>query len=375
MIDVTISPARFIQQRGVVSRIGEFIKNFGEKPLFLADKLVASIIKNDVEKSLEKENIPFALVIFKGECCQEEIDRIIKITEDGKYDVLIGSGGGKAIDTAKAAAYYTKVPFISFPTSAATCAAWSSICPVYSEKGEYIGTRELKKNPDLALVDPEIIARAPARLMAAGMGDSLAKWYEGRLNPLVEGSIRAEIALNLSSYLCDLIEKFGPQAISDVKENICSFEVERIIQANILVTGLVGGLGGKKVRSVVAHAFNYALSGMPKASSLLHGERVAIGVLIQLVLEGKKKEELMDLIHFYRMIDLPCSMEEKGVYLDVEEIRKVSFKVCSDPRINSFPFAVDAAMFKDAFFEINNLVKSYQKRREFNDPVRTCKKR
>lgn len=355
MVDVTLAPRRFIQQKGIISEISKFLKGYGEKPLFLADEVVASVVKDDFDKSLKKENLSLNLVLFKGECCQEEIERVTHITEKGKYDVLIGCGGGKAIDTAKAAAYYAGVPFLSFPTSAATCAAWSSACPIYSCKGEYIGTKELKRNPDLVLVDPEIIAQAPARLLSAGMGDSLAKWYEGRIASNKK-NMWTEMALNLSSYLRNLIEKFGPQARADTEENICSVQVECIIQANILIAGLIGGLGGKNFRSAAAHAFNYALSGLQKASYALHGERVAIGILIQLALEGKK-EEMIDLIRLYKMIGLPCRMEEIGVHLSREEIKQVSVKVCSDSRINNLPFSVDSAMFQEAFFEANYLAK------------------
>jgi len=286
--------------------------------------------------------------------CEEEIEKTEGSIDKQRADVVIGCGGGKAIDTAKAAAYNKNLPFISFPTSAATCAAWSSSCPVYTRSGEYTGTRELKKNPDLVLVDPEIIAEAPVRYLSSGMGDSLAKWYEGRSTSHTQGEdLSGKLALNLSRYLYEVIEKYGHKARSCVERDFCSVEVECVIQGNILVAGLIGGIGGKKFRSAIAHAFNYALCGVKKAAHTLHGERVAIGVLIQFVLEGRKGKELEELVRFYKKIGLPCNMHELGVYLSSEELKIVCARVCSDSRIRNLSFSVDEAMFEKAFLEVS----------------------
>ncbi len=375
MIDLSIAPGRFIQEKGLIFKIGDFLREYGKRPLFLADRTVASIIEDKIKKSLKKVGLPFKLTFFGGECCQEEIEKVTDTIKTEKIDIMIGCGGGKAIDTAKAAAYYTKVPFVSVPTSAATCAAWSSICPTYSREGRYLGTKEFKKSPTLVLVDSKIIAEAPSRLLSAGMADSLAKWYEGRTSSQkFKEDFHVALALNLSDHLRRIIEKNGPDAKVHVDRKFCSPQVEKIIEANILLAGLIGEIGGKNFRSTAAHAFNYALSGIPKFAHTLHGERVGIGLLIQLILE-KKRDEFINLVQFYRKIGFPCSLEELGVQINLKELDQICARVCSDPRINNLPFYVDKNIFQDAFLKVNTLIETFSKRRAINDTVSTSQKR
>ncbi|MBC7189923.1 iron-containing alcohol dehydrogenase family protein, partial [Candidatus Aerophobetes bacterium] len=346
-----------IQEKGIIDKVGEFLRNYGEYPLFLADSNVKKIIEGKIKESLDKRGIGFEFFVFGGECCREEIEKVVSFIEKCKTDLVVGCGGGKAIDTAKAAAFYTNLPFVSFPTSAATCAAWSGSCPLYTSCGEYIGTQEMSKNPELVLVDSQIIAEAPSRLLSAGMADSLAKWYEGNSTTRKGENIMSDVALTLSEELCRIIKKYGLLAKINVDRKICSREVEIIIQANILIAGIIGAVGGKNFRSAAAHAFNYALCGFTPASFTLHGERVAIGVLIQLLLEGKDRREFAELVETYRKLGIPCSMQELGVCFSEEDLKKIAFRVCQDRRMRNLPFLVDEKTFISAFLEAERLVK------------------
>ncbi len=366
-----LAPLRYLQGKNLLSRLGEFLKEIGENPVFLADKVVTSIIKDRVEESLYKSGFLLKFITFRGECCEPEIERVTEQVKKEKVDLIVGCGGGKTIDTARAAARFAGVSLVAIPTSAATCSAWSSTCPLYAPEGEYLRTLELNKNPELVLVDSQVIASAPVRLLSSGMGDSLAKWYEGEVTSRgKEKDPSVNVALCLSQKLREIIEENGPQAKIDTERKICSPEVERIIHANIVLAGLIGRLGGKSFRSAAAHAFNYSLTSISPTGSFLHGEGVAVGILVQFLLQGKSEEEFFKLVHFYRKIGLPCSLEELGIHLKDEDIEKISerfFKPGSS--VYNLPFSVDVKMFREAIFEVNNLVKIFSRRSKFDDSI------
>src|SRR5919205_1191320 len=93
---------------------------------------------------------------------------------------IVGAGGGKVLDTARAAAADLKLPVVNCPTVASSDAPCSALSVIYTDEGVFQEYRFYRKNPDLVLVDTQVIAQGPVRLLVAGMGDALATWFEAR---------------------------------------------------------------------------------------------------------------------------------------------------------------------------------------------------
>ena len=353
MIDLFLAPGRYIQERGVANRLGEFVLSFGRKPLVLADRTVYAEVGEALSDSLGKENLVPTFEQFQGECSAEEIKRITNLLKKERIDVVIGCGGGKAMDTAKAAAYNADLPIITLPTSAATCSAWSFIAPVYTEEGVYLKTLDLKRSPNLALVDPEIIVRAPVRLLSAGMGDALAKWYEARV--ATEGrekDFTTQLALDLAQKSHDLVKELGPRAKQDGEQKKCSREVEEIIEVNILLTGLVSGLGKGRCRSLAAHALNYGMTHLKETRGALHGERVAFGVIMQLILERRDDNEIEKLLLLYSALDLPLTLKELGLSTNHGKLTRLVKQTCEkESHIHYLPFPINESMVEEALLK------------------------
>ncbi len=148
------------------------------------------------------------------------------------------------------------------------------------------------KGADLVLVDSAILSKAPLRLMAAGIGDALAKWYEGKpcYDQLKETRLRLQSAMTLSTQVKETLLRFGLKAKEDVEAQRNSSAVETVVENNILLTAIIGGLGGSKFRIAVPHALLYGLTVLPQVHQNLHGEMVAFGTLVQLCLEKNEKE-------------------------------------------------------------------------------------
>ena len=178
MSKVMISPSRYVQGAGAIHDLGGHVKKLGRRALLLGGKTGMASVHDAVRQGFEQEGIEVIFEQFRGECSKTEIERIMQIVRLENLDVIIGVGGGKALDTAKAVAYYLNLPVAIVPTIAATDAPCSALSVVYTDEGIFESYLILPKNPDLVLVDTAIVAKAPVRLLVSGMGDALATWFE-----------------------------------------------------------------------------------------------------------------------------------------------------------------------------------------------------
>jgi glycerol dehydrogenase len=317
MTDIFLGPKRYVQRPGALAEAGAHLKTFGHRPMVLGDELVLSIVRPTLELHLPAAGLSPSFVLFETECSPAEIARLADIGRSEKADVIVGTGGGKAIDTARAVAGRLGLPLITIPTSAATCSAASTVSVIY-ENGIRIDTIS-GKAAELVLVDSAIIAAAPSRLLAAGMGDSLAKWYEGKptFDQTPDPSPSLEAALALSTQIKEAIFRVGPAAKRDVDAGRNSPSVEKMIEVNILMAGIIGGIGGNTFRVALAHAWLYGMTVLPQVHRFLHGEVVSYGLVVQACLE-ENATELERLISFFSRLGLPVALAELGIH-DLED--------------------------------------------------------
>jgi len=248
---------------------------------------------------------------------------------------------------------------ITLPTSAATCSAASAAAVVY-EKGIRQATVN-GKGADLVLVDSTILSRAPTRLLASGMGDALAKWYEGKpcYDQMKEPDSATQGALSLSTQTKETVLSLGLQAKKDVEAQKYSYAVEKVVEANILLTAVIGGLGGSKFRVAVSHALLYGLTVLPQVHQNLHGEMVSFGIIVQLCLE-KNEKELQVLLPFFSKLGLPLTLKSLGLTnvedpLFWEGLKRTCAKGSS---VHNLPFPVDEQKLYHAMMEADERARS-----------------
>ncbi len=312
MIDIFLSPKRYIQKPGALADVGAYLPDVGRRPMVLSDALVHALIAPHFDRSRFPSGFSPHFVRFGVECSLTEIARLVKIAADEHVDFIVGTGGGKAIDTARVVAQKLNLPLVTLPTSAATCSACSSLSVIY-ENGIRRDTL-YGKSAELVLVDSAIIAAAPSRLLSAGMGDALVKFYEGvpTFEKTADPRPSLQAAYNLSVQIRDGILTHGLAAKRDVDAGRITPVVEGIIEANILMAAVIGGIGGATFRVALAHGLLYGMTVVPAVRRHLHGEMVSYGLIVQLCLEGKK-EEARRLIPFFRGLGLPLSLAEIGI--------------------------------------------------------------
>lgn len=358
MKKVMISPAKYIQGEDELYNLGTYVSDFSNKALLVASKVDQARVQKYLDKALENSSIEIVFGEFKEECTRNEINRMKKLAEDNNCGVFIGLGGGKALDTAKAASFLSKKPVIIVPTIASTDAPTSKLAIIYTEKSEFEEYFHLHKNPDLVLVDTGIIAKAPARFLVAGMGDALSTFFEARAcirsgaNNMPGGkSTKAAFALATLCFETLMEESLKAKAACEM--NVVTQALENIVEANILLSGL----GFESSGLAAAHAVHDGLTVLEETHHFMHGEKVSFGTLVHLVLENAPEEEIENVIGYCKSVGLPTCLNDLGITEVTEEkIMKVAIAATAEGEtIHNMPFPVTAKAVYSAILVADKL--------------------
>lgn len=359
MANIMKSPGKYIQGAGELRNIGTHVKKMGTNFIIIISKRNKAELGDMIGTSLEEAGYTYKFEIFGGECSLEEIDRIAAIGKDAGADAVIAIGGGKAIDTGKAVGVRMDVPAIICPTIASNDAPCSGLSVCYNEEGVVCKVVYGKRNPDIVIVDTEIIAKSPIRLFVAGMGDAMSTYFEARAckasgaKNYCRGTM-PHTAYGMAKLCYDILRKSGVQAYEDVKEGVCSEAVEEVAEADILLSGV----GFESCGLAAAHAINDGFAQVPQAHGALHGEKVAYGTLCQLVLEGDMKS--FDVVYeFNKKVGLPTTLADLGIENVIdEEIKKVAMMAnVKTQSTKNMPFPVTEEDIVKAIYRVDEIGK------------------
>ena len=211
------SPGKYIQGAGAIKRLGDYLKPLAERWLVVGDKFVLGFAEEMLRKSLADAGLAAEIAPFGGECSHNEINRLRDIAGSAKCTAVLGIGGGKTLDTAKALAHFMKVPVAIAPTIASTDAPCSALSVIYTDEGEFDSYLMLPQNPNMVIVDTQIVAGAPARLLAALADAKYVAPYVNRVDAQGGDGIR------MVQELQSLLEMHAP----DSKVLAASFKTPR----------------------------------------------------------------------------------------------------------------------------------------------------
>lgn len=351
MAKILISPNKYVQGAGEMQKIGTYAAGYGEKALVIISAGGKKRIGKTIEDSFQASKVAYVFDTFNGECSKTEINRLLNVMKENGCDMVIGIGGGKIFDTAKAVAHYANHPVIICPTIASTDAPCSALSVIYTDEGVFEEYLFLPANPNLVMMDTDIIAQSPVRLTVSGMGDALATYFEARAcvssgATTCAGGLSTDAALTLAKLCFDTLMSDGVKAKVALEAGACTPAVEKIIEANTLLSGI----GFESCGLAGAHAIHNGLTVLPECHHMYHGEKVAFGTLAQLVLENIPNEELEDIIEFCIEIGLPVTLKELGVTeVTDEKIMAVATAACAEnDTLHNMPFEVTAKTVANA---------------------------
>ncbi|GCE65100.1 oxidoreductase [cyanobiont of Ornithocercus magnificus] len=320
------------------------IPALGHQPLLLGRSQVTSHLLDGLASDLQQRSIRVSRVTLQNDCCKSDLRTITVEALNKHADAVIAAGGGKVLDAGKLLAHKLQLPCITIPLSAATCAGWTALSNIYSPEGAFQSDVSLERCPDLIIFDHNFVLQAPVRTLASGIADALAKWYETWVVSNTSEDGITQQAIQIARVLRDQLLIDGVQAIQKPGSEAWI----RAAEASALTAGIVSGLRGSYCCTVAAHAVHNGLTQLPACRSVLHGEKVGFGILVQLYLEerygyshlaGQARRQLLP---FLRKLGLPVSLNCLGLGdCRLSDLRQVCNFACREgSSLHQLPFPV-----------------------------------
>lgn len=343
LLPLVVAPAKVIRGSQILTKVSDAIAHLGNRPLIVGGDRSFKVIKPRLQPVLEQQHLQFAQASYAPDCSEASLKTLRKAAKEHKADVIIGVGGGKALDTAKLLAYQLQLPVVTIPTSAATCAAWTALSNVYSDEGAFLYDVALDRCPDLLILDYDLIQTAPSRTLVAGIGDAIAKWYEASVSSGHSEQTLIVAAVQQARVLRDILLQKSAAALKEPGSEVW----QQVVDATVLLAGVIGGIGGAQCRTVAAHAVHNGLTHICRHGSI-HGEKVAYGILVQLRLEEMIQGNQLaasarqQLLKFYTEIGLPQKLSDLGLgNISLSELQTAAeIALAPNSDIHRLPFKV-----------------------------------
>jgi len=342
---LAIAPAQVLRGNGIIHQeAAAAIAALGKRPLLVGGGATLGVVQPHFAEAGRLHTLHMATASYMPDCSEVTLTKLRQAVSQHQADVIVGVGGGKALDAAKLLAHQCQLPVVTTPTSGATCAAWTALSNVYSNEGAFLYDVALPRCPDLLVLDYALIGTAPQRTLIAGIGDAIAKWYEASVSsghleqPLVVSAVQQ------ARILRDIL--FQKAAIALRQPGSATWQ--DVVDATVLLAGVIGGLGGAQCRTVAAHAVHNGLTHLAASHGTLHGEKVAYGILVQLRLEELLQGNQLaatarqQLLVFYREVGLPQTLTDLGMAtVTLAELQHAAELACaSTSDIHRLPFTV-----------------------------------
>lgn len=309
-----VSPRAYVQGAGALDDAdAEFDRLDADRAYVLGGDTALATAGDAVSAGLADAGIEAARTVAGVDRCTDPVlDDHVDAAAGAGADLVVGVGGGVAMDVATAVADRLDAGLAVVPTIASTDAPTSTVAVVYDDAGNFREVRYRDRNPELVLVDTAVVAEAPARFLAYGMGDAVATRFEAEAVAATGGATDADGASSfaaqaLAEEAYRRVREYGPDALAAVRRDAVTPAVERVVEANTLLSGLGFESGG----TAGAHAVQIGLTNVGVREP--HGLLVGFGTVAELLARDADPDRTADVLGLLFEIDLDVTLAELGV--------------------------------------------------------------
>lgn len=363
------SPAKFLVQADALVDLSVHGKAYGAKAYLICDQFIVGRVHEKAMPGFTNEQAA-EVAVFGGQCSDSEIKKHVEAAR--VFDYVVGIGGGKTLDTAKAAAHFLGKPVLILPTLASTDAPCTAISVIYNDDDTFNRYLFLAKNPDVVLADTRIMAEQSPRFFAAGVGDGLATYFEARAcyaaqrDNLILGNDGNMLKPTLIGFAIaktcyETIKKYSVQAAYAVRSKSITAALENTIEATIYMSAVGAESGG----CAAAHAIHNGMTFVHDLHGAQHGEKVVFGLFTQLVMEAAPMEEIEEVVDIAIAVGLPLTLKDLGLKQFKEsEWRQVAQAACDvNDTMHNMPFTVTPELVYDAIVATDAMMQSFKQKK------------
>lgn len=322
-------PLLYVQGPGALDQLGSVVAPYGPRPVVIMDDFVLNLLGDRVAAVLAGVGLAPEIRLLRGEITAAAADTIAASVRQVGSGVVIGIGGGKSLDAAKAVALRLGVPVVTAPSVASNDSPTSRAVAMYDEGHRLAAVDQLPANPHAVLVDTAVVAAAPAHFLRAGVGDAIAKKFEATacaagtgLTTLGSRPLLVGQAIATAAY--DVIRAHAAAGLDACERNEVTDDLECLVEAVVLLSGLGFENGGLSL----AHSMTRGLMQARGARHALHGQQVAWATLVQCTVQAAPTDELDELREFLRSIGLATDLSGLGMGsptpAEIREIARIS---------------------------------------------------
>lgn len=247
------------------------------------------------------------------------LDDAVRLAGDikaGRYDAVVGLGGGKIIDCAKFAAARVGLPLVAVPTNLAHDGLCSPVATLDNDAGR--GSYGVP-NPIAVVIDLDIIREAPARFVRSGIGDAISN-----INSVADWELSHRVTGEKVDGLAAAMARQAGEAVLRHPGGIQDSGFLQVLAEALVLTGVAMSISGdSRPASGSCHEINHAFDLLFPKRAASHGEQCGLGAAFAMYLRGAH-EEAVHMAGVLRRHGLPVLPEDIGFTVD-EFVRAVEF--------------------------------------------------